>query len=127
MDFLNEEISKNIGFKQLWQEIEPVSELGMRAKKKFKPYLVKEKTELKLELDKLEFLINIIKQEESEFFKLKSLLKVVKNIYGIVNQSRSKKTVLDDIDVFEIKKSIIQSRKIKYCVSSLASPNPTLT
>lgn len=119
MDFLNEEISKNIGFKQLWQEIEPVSELGMRAKKKFKPYLVKEKTELKLELDKLEFLINIMKQEESEFFKLKSLLKGVKNIYGIVNQSRSKKTVLDDIDIFEIKKSIIQSRKIKSIIKAL--------
>jgi DNA mismatch repair ATPase MutS len=119
LNFLNKKISENIGFKEIWQNIEPVSELGMRAKKKFTPFLKKEEKKLKSELDKLEIVIAVIKKEESDFYKLKNLLKEVKNIFGIVNQSRNKKTVLDDIDIFEIKKNIIQTKKIKLIIESL--------
>jgi len=113
LDFLNEEISQSIGFKELWDKIEPVSELGYKAKKKFKPYLRNEKKQLKAELEKLETVIKIINKKNENFYRLKNLLKEVKDIYGIINQSRIKSTVLDDIDIFEVKKFIIKSKKIK--------------
>jgi len=65
LKFLNDEISESIGFKEIWQSIEPISELGIRAKKRFIPYLPKQEQELKAELEKLGILIKIIKNNDS--------------------------------------------------------------
>lgn len=123
MKFLNNEISESIGFKEIWQSIEPVSELGMRAKRRFDPYLAKDQKELETELNKLELLIKILKSNQSDINNIKSLLSHVKNIYGIINQSRSKKTVLDEIDIYEVKNIIIQSNKIKNIIQKLKLGN----
>jgi DNA mismatch repair ATPase MutS len=123
LKFLNDEISESIGFKEIWQSIEPISELGIRAKKRFIPYLPKQEQELKAELEKLGILIKIIKNNDSKIHKIKNLLSDVKNIYGIINQSRSKKTILDDVDIFEVKKIIIQSNEIKEIIQKLKLNN----
>jgi len=123
LKFLNDEISESIGFKEIWQSIEPISELGIRAKKRFIPYLPKQEQELKAELEKLGILIKIIKNNDSKIHKIKNLLSNVKNIYGIINQSRTKKTILDDVDIFEVKKIIIQSNEIKEIIQKLKLNN----
>ena len=113
MKFLSEEISESIGFDLIWSEIKPISPLGKTEKRNSTPFLNKDRDKLKKELNNLEFIIEKKKNNTDNFAKIKNILTELKDLRGTINRSRVKKTILDDIELFEIKENIIKIQVLK--------------
>jgi DNA mismatch repair ATPase MutS len=110
---LSEEISESIGFDLIWSEIKPISPLGKTEKRNSTPFLNKDRDKLKKELNNLEFIIEKKKNNTDNFAKIKNILTELKDLRGTINRSRVKKTILDDIELFEIKENIIKIQVLK--------------
>jgi DNA mismatch repair ATPase MutS len=113
LKFLSEEISESIGFDLIWSEIKPISPLGKTEKRNSTPFLNKDRDKLKKELNNLEFIIEKKKNNTDNFAKIKNILTELKDLRGTINRSRVKKTILDDIELFEIKENIIKIQVLK--------------
>lgn len=118
MKFLQSAISDSLGFSTIWSRISPSSQLGVVAKKQVTPFLKGEAKELTKELDNLELVYSKFTEQKEEIEQIKNILEEVKDIRGTVKRT-NRGSVLDDVELFEIKKLLFQIEKLSQMVEQL--------
>lgn len=111
---LDKSTRKFIGFDEVWSRIVPRSPLGRVVKRQQRAFLPSQTLELKQHYEALGTVIGGLKDHCQEVNQLKGLLAKCKDIQGIVE--KSKNTILDEIDLFEIKNFLYNLQQL--CILS---------
>ncbi|WP_427337830.1 MutS-related protein [Caloranaerobacter sp. DY30410] len=112
MSFLLDDATKKvIGFNYVVDKIKVITPFGYQLKEKLKPYMPGEEDILKGELDKVETLINLIKNNDKEFVRIKILLEHFKDLSNSVKNA-VKGNTLTLIELFEIKNFVFLLRRL---------------
>ncbi len=118
MKFLQPTISDSLGFSTIWSRISPSSQLGVVAKKQVTPFVKEEEEELRTELNNLELVYSKFADQRAEIEQIKDILQEVKDIRGTVKRT-NRGSVLDDVELFEIKKLLDQIEKLSQIIGQL--------
>ncbi|MFW5981338.1 MAG: MutS-related protein [bacterium] len=123
MKFLDEQTGNSIGFNQIWSEINTHSPLGQSIKSNSTPFLSNNSDELEVELNNLDIIIEQIKNNKKLFSNIESILRGLKDIRRTITITRNKKTILDDIELFEVKENLIKIGKIRTILENIHLEN----
>lgn len=106
-EFITDNCKKNINFDFIFDEVKPITKYGLNHKKNVQPFLPGQEDELLIELNKVEAFLNTNKRRE-----LIDLLKQVRYI-GETLQRAKNNIVLDEVELFEIKKFLVYVEKLE--------------
>lgn len=105
--FITEECKKNINFDYIFDEIRPITKYGMISKEESKPFCQGQEFELREELNKVKAFMETPKRRD-----IINILKEVRYINETLQRAKGS-VVLDQIELFEIKKHIIYVEKLE--------------
>ncbi|WP_069650524.1 MutS-related protein [Caloranaerobacter ferrireducens] len=108
---LDDETKKIIGFNYVINQIKVITPFGCQLKEKLKPYMPGEEDILRDELDKVETLINLIRNNGKEFIRIKGLLEHFKDLSNSVKNT-VKGNTLTLVELFEIKNFVFLLKKL---------------
>lgn len=120
-NYIDEKTIDKIGLDYILDKLETLTPYGKEKRRNIKPFLKGEENKLILELNKLEYIINLIKDNENIFAKIKSLFKVIKDLKETINRTREGQ-VLTEIELFEIKTFLFQLSELDLILNSLNKP-----
>ncbi|SHH41663.1 MutS domain V [Caloranaerobacter azorensis DSM 13643] len=119
MSFLFDDTTKKIiGFNYVMDKIKVITPFGYQLKEKLTPYMPGEEDILKDELDRVETLINLIKNNDKEFVRIKILLEHFKDLSNSVKNA-VKGSTLTLIELFEMKNFIFLLKRLHEEISKL--------
>ena len=104
--FMTENTIKNVNFDYIFNEVKPITEYGIRAKKEAKPFIKGQEADLKTEFNKIRAFI-----ESRQRRGIIDILKHIKNILETIHRAKSNQ-VLDEVELFEIKNFLILVEKM---------------
>jgi dsDNA-specific endonuclease/ATPase MutS2 len=134
MDYLDDKQREAIGYSFLMNEMQIHTPYGLEVKDKLKPYKKEDSDLLIEELDDLDKLIDIVKNQSNLIHEIELCLGKYKDIRKIMTQIQNQK-ILDEVELFEIKNFSLTSeelielyKKIDFEVDKvyLRSPKPLL-
>lgn len=108
---LDDKTKKIIGFNYVIDKIKVVTPFGFQLKEKLKPYMPGEEDILRNELDKVETLIDLIRENDKEFIRIKGLLEHSKDLRNSVI-STVKGNTLTVVELFEIKNFVFLLKQL---------------
>lgn len=111
MPFLDAETTRQLGLDAIWARIKPESSLGRTRLRKIEAFRPEEWSELENELDRLEHLSTLLRDDAKKADNLRFLLGSVRDISGSLQRSTQRVT-LDDMEFYEIKKLLAIVEKI---------------
>ena len=103
---MTENTIKNVNFDYIFNEVKPITEYGIRAKKEAKPFIKGQEADLKTEFNKIRAFI-----ESRQRRGIIDVLKHIKNILETIHRAKSN-PVLDEVELFEIKNFLILVEKM---------------
>ena len=103
---MTENTIKNVNFDYIFNEVKPITEYGIKAKQKAKPFKKGQEADLKSEFNKIRAFI-----ESKQRRSIIDVLKHIKNILETIQRANSNQ-VLDEVELFEIKNFLILVEKI---------------
>lgn len=109
-EFITESCKKNINFDFILDQIKPITKYGQNCKKHAKPYTYGQEQELEIEFDKLEAFLNTNKRRE-----VIDILKQIRYIAETLQRAKNG-VVLDEVELFEVKKLLIYIEKLEKCL-----------
>jgi len=111
-EFITQNCKKNINFDFILDEIKPITKYGINCKKSAKPFIYGQEKELEIEFDKLEAFLNSDKRRE-----LIDTLKQIRYVGETLQRAKSG-VVLDEVELFEVKKLLIYIEKLEKSLKS---------
>jgi DNA mismatch repair protein MutS2 len=111
-EFMTENCKKNINFDFIFDEIKPITKYGINCKKNAKPFVQGQEKDVELEFDKLEAFLKSDKRRE-----IIDILKQIRYI-GETLQRAKGGVVLDEVELFEVKKLLIYIEKLEKSLKS---------
>ncbi|HBB29415.1 MAG TPA: hypothetical protein DC000_09250, partial [Clostridiales bacterium] len=112
-DFITEKCKKNINFDFIFDEVKPITKYGINCKRNAQPFLPGQEEELLIELSKVEAFLNMSKRRE-----LIDILKQIRYI-GETLQRAKNNVVLDEVELFEVKKFLVYVERLKKIIDNL--------
>lgn len=112
-DFITEKCKKNINFDFIFDEVKPITKYGINCKRNVQPFLPGQEEELLIELSKVEAFLNMSKRRE-----LIDILKQIRYI-GETLQRAKNNVVLDEVELFEVKKFLVYVERLKKIIDNL--------
>lgn len=106
-DFITESCKKNINFDYIFDEIKPITKYGQIIKETTSPFLPGQENELIVELKKVEAFLLMQNRKDLIY-----ILKEIRYIQETLQRAKNN-VVLDEIELFEVKKFIIYSEKLE--------------
>lgn len=108
---LSGETKKIIGFNYVLNQIRVITPFGFQLKERIKPYMPGQEDVLRDELDRVEILIKLIKENNEQFIRIKGLLEHFKDLRNSV-KSTVKGNTLTLLELFEIKNFVFLLKKL---------------
>ncbi len=112
-EFISEKCKKNINFDFIFDEVKPITKYGINCKRNAQPFLPGQEKELLIELSKVEAFLNMSKRRE-----LIDILKQIRYI-GETLQRAKNNVVLDEVELFEVKKFLVYVERLKKIIDNL--------
>lgn len=113
---------KEIGFDYVYEQLQPKTVFGMEIKKNIKFYKKKNKKNLLQEFEELEDIICSIKQNRKAFDEIEHILYKFKDIRKSIERCKNG-SVLDEVELFEIKNFCLNLRALKSLISEAKISN----
>lgn len=111
-EFITENCKKNINFDFILDQIKPITKYGLICKKSALPFTYGQEQELEIEFDKLEAFLNTDKRRE-----IIDILNQIRYIAETLQRAKNG-IVLDEIELFEVKKLLIYIEKLEKSLKS---------
>lgn len=115
---LDERTKSILDIERVLADLHPISPYGQKLKNELKPYSVSEKKQLTEELDRVEFLKELVNVQKAVFIEIRSFLRQIKDIRKSVERSISG-GVLNLVEFFELKNFIYLAKAISECQKNL--------
>ena len=115
-EFITQNCQKNINFDFILDEIKPITKYGVNCKKNTKPFIYGQEKELEIEFDKLEAFLYSDKRRE-----VIDTLKQIRYVSETLQRAKSG-VVLDEVELFEVKKLLIYIEKLEKSLKSTHIP-----
>jgi len=109
MQYLTTKQKDSIGFTFITQLIKPVSPYGREALRRIEPYRPGQEDALNLELQNIAKTLKVRPHLESEYLKLEQEMGLTRGIRGSIERIGQE---LSEVDLFEIKRFLIQLKQI---------------
>ncbi len=103
---MTENTIKNLNLDYIFNEIKPITEYGIKAKQKAKPFIKGQEADLRTEFNKIRAFI-----ENRQRRDIIDVLKHIKNITETIHRAKASQ-VLDEVELFEIKNFLILVQKM---------------
>jgi DNA mismatch repair ATPase MutS len=111
-EFITENCKKNINFDFILDQIKPITKYGQNCKKHAKSFTYGQEQELETEFDKLEIFLYSDKRREAI-----DILKQIRYITETLQRAKNG-VVLDEVELFEVKKLLICIEKLEKSLKS---------
>lgn len=117
----NKKTKSETGFDFTIEKLEVLTPLGTLFKKKAEPFFPGEEELLEAELNKIEALIRLVKEDSERVDKLKTCLHCINDVTGSI--ARAGGTTLNIIDLYEIKGILLQMEAIRHLLEEKSLPD----
>ncbi|WP_324825430.1 MutS-related protein [Sinanaerobacter sp. ZZT-01] len=110
------------GFEDVLQNINTLTPFGTRRVKNIKPFMPGDEADLRHEFDKLDLMIDLVKEYPSEIEQLTEIFMEIKEIAYTLD--RSIKNVLSVVELYEIKTFLLLTKKALDILSKIGNNMP---
>lgn len=118
MNYIDKETYEKIGLQYIFNKLNIITPFGKEKLKTLKPYCVGSEKDLIEELNTLEELIIIVKNNKELLKEIKNILNHIKDIRVSINRAQEK-IVLSELELFEIKCFLLYIYEIKILCDKL--------
>lgn len=112
VEFMHPAVKELVGFHRVWEQVDVVSPLGQKEKKRVTPYREKELEKLEEVFLRLELVVSVLKEDPQAHVRMLGLLREIRDVEGSLIRSK-KGVTLDDVELFAIKQNIFVLQEMK--------------